>query len=87
MTFAITPDNKLIFPPSDHLHEAAECARLGMFCLEEVLRLLRPLREINKDNAMTHDLVQAIIDLADDRHNLFDVMRARFEEEEKARKK
>ncbi|MFC5475112.1 hypothetical protein [Paraherbaspirillum soli] len=87
MTFAITPDKTLIFPSTDHLHEAAECARLGMICLEEVLRLLRPLREINKDNAMTHDLVQAIIEHVDDRHNLFDVMRAQFEEEEKARNK
>ncbi|MFC5473328.1 hypothetical protein [Paraherbaspirillum soli] len=85
MTFAITPDKKIICP--DYLDEALEAARLGMICLEEVRRLLRPLREISKDNKMTHDLVQAIIDLADDRHNLFDVMREQFEESKKTRKK
>ncbi|MFC5473982.1 hypothetical protein [Paraherbaspirillum soli] len=79
MTFAITPDKTLIVPDTDYHEEAIETARLGMICLEEVLRLLRPLREISKDNAMTHDLVQAIIDLADDRHNLFDVMRENWE--------
>ncbi|MFC5475782.1 hypothetical protein [Paraherbaspirillum soli] len=79
MTFAITPDKKLICPETNHLDEAIETARLGMICLDEVLRLLRPARELSKRDEMVNGLIHSCIEQVADRHNLFDVMRAEFE--------